>query len=506
MQFTSSWQLRNNRIYFINMAFALRTFSILNKPFYPRKIILERNCKFLSSNKNVQPSSSVEELCINVDMSDSPVDSMVDSSTAERDVGAYAMKMMKQLEAEGKLKTRRRAVWLIRRHMEVVEKFCDTPKQVLGLSLPEFEERVKVLQSLDISLEDALVIALSYPPCLSFDSPTMFSMVSLLKMYGCYLPKHFVKNPYVFSLDSKHCEANLQHLKNIGLSSESIGNLIDVNPIVLTVPLSNKAEKFALQAENYQSSSNILRLALKSSLLKSGEQVVLNEDFDQVVSFLNELNIDISTLMQKCPEFLCTNYSSLLQTYQFLCGAPLYCEKSHIKKLLKSNPHAFLQMNKSSFQQSIQSLSKIIDSNLKLYLLLQKSPMLFVDSSSILLERIELLKQYQFSQKEIVGLLEKAAFVFSDEKSSSNLEKKLHLLLSVNDITTGQVCKSAFILRAPLDKIQKRLFFVRMKKPDVLKLHSLNEIFFSSNRTFIDEMCGCTLTDYLSTIDVVDPL
>ncbi|CAB4013181.1 Hypothetical predicted protein [Paramuricea clavata] len=430
-------------------------------------------------------------------------DSMVKSGPAERNVGEYAMKMMKQLEAEGRLKTRRRNTWLIRRHMEVVEKFCDTPRQVLGLSLPEFKERVKVLQSLEISLEDALVIALSYPSCLSLNSTAMFSMVSLLKMYRCYLPKHFMKNPYVFSLDSKQCESNLQHLKKIGLSSESIGNLIDANPIVLTVPLSNKAEKFAKQAENYQSSSNILRFALKSSLLKSGEQVSLNEDFNQVVSFLKELKIDISKLMQKCPEFLCTSYASLLETYQFLCGAPLYCEKSHVAKLLMSNPHAFLQMNKSLFQQSIQSLSQIIDSNMKLYWLLQKSPMLFVDSSSIPLERIELLKQYQFSDKEIVGLLEKVAFVFSS-KSSCNLEKKLRLLLSTDDITTGQVCKSAFILRAPLDKLQKRLFFIKFKKPDVLKLHSLNDIFFSNNHKFINEICGSTLTEYLGIVDVLD--
>ena len=486
------------------MAFVVRPFSILNKPFYSRKVLTPFS-NFLS-NRNIKKfSSPVEELC-NTNMPDGKADSMVTSDPSEKNVGEYAMRIMKELEAEGKLKTRRRAVWLIRRHMEVVEKFCETPKQVLGLSLPEFKERVEVLQSLEISLEDSLVIALSYPSCLSFDSTTMFSMVSLLKMYGCYLPKHFMKNPYVFSLDSEQCESNLQHLKKIGLSSESIGNLIDINPIVLTIPLSNKAEKFAKQAANYQSSSNILRLALKSSLLKSGEQVVLNEDFDQVVSFLNELKIDISKLMQKCPEFLCTSYASLLETYQFLCGAPLYCEKNHVKKLLKSTPHAFLQMNKSSFQQSIQSLSQIIDSNMKLYLLLQKSPMLFLDSSSILLERIELLKQYQFSEKEIIGLLEKAAFVFSDEKSSSNLEKKLHLLLSADDITTAQVCKSAFILRAPLDKIQKRLFFIRFKKPDILKVHSLNEIFFSNNHTFIDEMCGSTLNEYLSAVDVLDPI
>jgi hypothetical protein len=488
------------------MAFVIRHLSILNKPFYSRKILTPIS-NFLSNKSVKKFSTPVEELLCNTDIPPDMAadnDSMVKSGPAERNVGEYAMKMMKQLQAEGKLKTRRNT-WLIRRHMEVVEKFCDTPRQVLGLTLPEFKERVKVLQSLEINLEDALVIALSYPSCLSLNSTAMFSMVSLLKMYRCYLPKHFMKNPYVFSLDSKQCESNLQHLKKIGLSSESIGNLIDVNPIVLTVPLSNKAEKFAKQAENYQSSSNILRLALKSSLLKSGEQVSLNEDFNQVVSFLKELKIDISKLMQKCPEFLCASYAGLLETYQFLCGAPLYCEKSHVEKLLMSNPHAFLQMNKSLFQQSIQSLSQIIDSNMKLYLLLQKSPMLFVDSSSILLERIELLRQYQFSDKEIVGLLEKVAFVFSS-KSSSNLEKKLHLLLSTDDITTGQVCKSAFIFRTPLDKIQKRLFFIRFKKPDVLKLHSLNEIFFSNNHKFIDEICGSTLTEYLGTVDVLDPV
>ena len=486
------------------MAFvhAFRHFSIFKKPFYSTKFYPPIS-SFLSNGSVRKFSSPVEELC---NIPDSDVDSIRNLDPSERSVGEYAMKMMKQLEAEGKLKTRRRAVWLIRRHMDVVEKFCETPKQVLGLSLPEFKERVKILQSLEINLEDALVIALSYPSCLSFDSTTMFSMVSLLKKYGCYLPKHFIKNPYVFSLDSKWCESNLQHLKKIGLSSESIGNLIDVNPIVLTTPLSNKAEIFARQAENYQSSSNILRLALKSSLLKSGEQVVVNADFNQVVSFLNELKIDISRLMQKCPEFLCTSYTSLLETYQFLCGTPLYCEKSQVKKLLKSNPHAFLQMNKSSFQQSIQSLSQIIDSNIKLYLLLQKSPMLFVDSSSTLLERIKLLTQHQFSEKEIIGLLEKAAFVFSDKKLSSNLAKKLHLLLSSHDITTNQVCKSPFILRAPLEKIQKRLFFIRLKKPDILKSHSLNEIFFCNNHIFIVEMCGSTLTEYVSTVDVLDPI
>ena len=487
------------------MAFVRRHMPVLNKSFHSRKKLI--HISNILSNSNVKNfSAPVEEYhkLWKIDTAESHIENVMNSSPKENNVGEYAMKMMKQLDAEGKLKTRRRAVWLIRRHMEFVEKFCDTPKQVLGLSLPEFEERVKVLQSIEISLEDALVIALSYPPCLSFESPTMFSMVSLLKTYGCYLPKHFMKNPYVFSLDPKQCESNLQHLKNIGLSSESIGNLIDTNPIVLTVSLSSKTAKFAKQAENYQSSSNILRLALKSSLLKSGEEVVLNEDFNQIVSFLNELNIDISKLMQKCPEFVCTDYASLLETYQFLCGAPLYCEKSHVKKLLKSNPQAFLQMNKSSFQESIQSLSQIIDSNMKLYLLLQKSPMLFVDSSSILLERIKLLQQYKFSQNEIVGLLEKAAFMFSDEKSSSNLEKKLHLLLSENDIKTSEICKSAFILRAPLDKIQKRLFFVRIKKPDVLKLHSLNEIFFSTNQNFIVEICGSTLAEYLGTVDVLD--
>ena len=150
------------------MAFALRVFPIFNKSFYPKKILIERNCKLLSSIKNLQPSSSVQKC--NIDTADNSVDN-VNSSTEERhvgDVGVYVMGMMKQLEAEGKLKTRRRAVWLIRRHMEVVEKFCDTPRQVLGLSLPEFKERVKVLQSFDISLEDALVIGLLYPPLLIF--------------------------------------------------------------------------------------------------------------------------------------------------------------------------------------------------------------------------------------------------------------------------------------------------------------------------------------------------
>ena len=493
------------RVAFVNMVIFIKPLYSFNKPMYLSKIL--KPISNLLSNKNVTrmftpPAKELYKPC----MTDSSSDSMVRPESDETNVGEYAMRMAKQLEAEGKLKTRRRAVWLIRGHMEIVKKFCATPKQVLGLSLPEFKERIRILQSLEVNVEDALVIALSYPSCLLFDSPNMFSMVSLLKMYGCYLPKHFMKNPHVFSLDTKQCESNLEHLRNIGLSSESIGNLIDVDPIVLTVPLCNKVEEFSKQAGNYQSSSNILRLALKSSLLKSGEQVVLNEDFNQVVSFLNEIKIDISKLMQKCPEFLCTSYESLRETYQFLCGAPLYCEKSHVKKLLESNPHAFLQMNKLSFQQSIQSLSQIIDSNIKLYTLLQKSPLLFVGSASILLERIELLKQHQFSQKEIIGLLERAAFVFSDENSSSNLEKKLHLLLSTNDITTGQVCKSAFILRIPLDKIQKRLFFIRFKKPDVLRLYSLNEIFFSSNQTFIDEMCGSTISEYLSTIDVLDPI
>lgn len=429
-----------------------------------------------------------------------------DNPVNPESVGDYAMRMMKKLDEEGKLKMQKRSVWLIRRHMDSVAKFCENPKQVLGLSLQEFKERVKILEALGVSLEDAMVIGLSYPSCLCFDSPSIHSMISLLKKYGCYLPKHFIKYPYVFSLDSKHCERNLQYLKDIGLSTENIGNLIDVNPIVLTAKLSDKAENFAQYAKNFRPSSNILRLALKSSLLKSGEQVVLNEDFDKILRFLNDLKIDISKLMQKCPEFLCSKHENLLETYKFLSGSPLYCEKNHIKKLLKSNPHAFLQMNKSSFQKSIQNLSKIIDCNVKLYLLLQKSPMLFFDSSSILLERIELLRQYQFSQKEIVLLLGKAAFVFSDEKSSSNLEKKLHLLLSSNDITTGQVCKSPIILRAPLEKIQKRLFFIRMKKLDTLNRHSLNEIFFSSNQTFVNEMCESSLDAYLSIIDVLDPI
>lgn len=486
------------------MTVFVRRLLIENNVFYFRQILSPFSRFF--SKRNGKMFSSLEELQC-TDPAVGQAASILKSHSKEKSsVAKYAKNVMKKLEAEGRLKTRRRAVWLIRRHMEVVESFCATPRQVLGLSLPEFKERIEVLQSLEINLEDAVVIALSYPSCLSFNSKTMLSMVSLLKMYNCYLPKHFMKNPYVFSLDSNQCESNLQNLKKIGLSSESIGNLIDVSPIVLTVSLSDQVEKFARQAENYQSSSHILRLALKSSLLKSGEQVVLNEDFNEVVSFLSDLKIDISKLMQKCPEFLCARYANLLETYQFLCGAPLYCEKNHVKKLLKSNPHAFLQMNKSVFQQTIQSLSQVINSNMKLYLLLQKSPMLFVNSSSLLLERIKLLKDYQFSEKEIAGLLEKAAFVFSDKKLSRNLEKKLHLLFSASDIETCQVCKSAFILRAPVDKIQKRLFFIRLKKPEVLKLHPLNEIFFSSNHTFIVEMCCSTLTEYLATVDILDPI
>ena len=133
--------------------------------------------------------------------------------------------------------------------------------------------------------------------------------------------------------------------------------------------------------------------------------------------------------------------------------------------------------------------------------------MLFVDSSSILLQRIELLETYGFSRKEIAGLLERAAFVFCDEKSStsSNLEKKLQILLAENDITTAQVCKSAFILRTPLDKIHKRLFFIRCRKPDVLKRASLNEILFSNNDVFISDICQSSLKEYLNTVELVDP-
>ena len=493
------------------MAFVLRRLPLMHRHLYS---VIK-----ISPVTNLSLSPAVERLAgSNVkDTSEPEVDprarepnvNEIISATNESKIGVgeYVTKIMKTMEAEGKLKTKRRAVWLIRRHMEIVEKFCQSPKQVLGLSLDEFKRRVEVLQGLDINPEDALVIATIYPSCLSLESPTLFPMVSLLKRFGCYLPKHFMKNPHVFSLDAKACESNLEQLRETGLTSENIGNLIDVNPIVLTATLSKEAKDFAAHAKNYQSSSNIVRLALKSSLLKSGEKVSQNEDFEDVVSFLNELKIDLSKLMQKCPEFFCTSCSQLLETYQFLSGAPLYCEKSHIKKLVTSNPHGFLQMNKSSFQQSITSLSKIIDSNIKLYFLLQKSPMLFVDSSSILLQRIELLETYGFSQKEIAGLLERAAFVFCDEKSStsSNLEKKLQILLAENDITTAQVCKSAFILRTPLDKIHKRLFFIRCRKPDVLKRASLNEILFSNNDVFISDICQSSLKEYLNTVELVDP-
>lgn len=483
------------------MALMLRRVSIVQRPLYS---VVKRSLSRLSSAQDFARDASNPTITSEVKENDGKSDVNIAKDEREISVGEYAMKIMKELEGQGKLKTKRRSVWLIRRHMDVVEKFCQTPKQVLGLSLAEFKRRLEVLQELELSHEDSLVIAMTYPSCLSLDPQTMLPMVSLLKKYGCYLPKHLIKNPYVFSLDAQHCELNLKQLKKTGLSSESIGNLIDINPIVLTVPLSKTVEDFALHARNYQSPSNILRLALKTSLLKSGEQVSLSEDFEEVLSFLHELNIDLSRLMQKCPEFLCSPHNHLLETYQFLSGSPLYCEKNHIKKLVTSNPHAFLQMNKSSFQQSIRSLAKIVDSNVKLYYLLRKSPMLFVDSSSILLERIELLTKHQFSRKEIVGLLERAAFVFSDEKSSSNLENKLQLLLAEKDITTNQVCKSALILRAPLEKIQKRLFFIRNRKPDVLKKYSLNEILFSSNQAFLSDICGSSLKEYLSTVELVD--
>lgn len=441
---------------------------------------------------------------------ESKVDEIISTTNESKEsVGEYVTKIMKELEEEeeGKMRTKlsRGGVWLIRRHMDVAEKFCQSPKQVLGLSLDEFKRRVEVLQGLEISDEDALVIAMTYPPCLSFESPTLLPMVSLLKKFGCYIPKHFMKNQYVFSLDAQACDSNLEQLRKTGLTQENIGNLIDVNPMVLTTPLSKEAKDFAVHVENYESSGNIVKLALKTSLLKSGDKVSQNEDFQQVVSFLDELKVDISKLMQKCPEFFCTSYSHLVETYKFLSGAPLYCEKSHIKTLITSNPHAFIKMKKSSFQQSITSLSKIVDSNIKLYFLLQKSPMLFVDSSSILLQRVELLERYHFSQKEIVGLLERAPFVFSDKKSSSNLEKKLHILLAENDVTTAQVCKSIFVLRVPLDKIHKRLFFIRCRNLNVLNRSSLNEILFSRNDVFISDICGSSLQEYLNTVELVDP-
>ncbi|XP_031554549.1 uncharacterized protein LOC116291518 [Actinia tenebrosa] len=382
--------------------------------------------------------------------------------------------------------------------------------QILGSTRQQIEGRLSLLESVGITGKDALLIATELPSHFELPVSNFRVIGALLNSLGCNLPKLIIKAPYIFGLDSKALETNVQHLQSIGIPNKVIGQAVDINPLIIIYPLSDHASRtiqLLLSSCEFDEGNaadghfsdfrKVDRNEFALRLLRQPfdgirEQGFLGENFKQVAKFLYEIQVSPCLMVLNNPRFFQADIEQLHQALEFFTGRPLLFETELIQKMMVSKSEVFLHFERKVFEERLELLKGILKTPRQLYLLLQKY--FFFQGEEMNLEHnIEILKKYNFQNEQIANILTSKDFFVSQE---NDIEAKVKLLLSVEGITVDQIADNSFCLLKSLTSLQNRIKFATEVKPEILTDLNMEMIFATEDEEFITLICKSTVEKY----------
>ena len=374
--------------------------------------------------------------------------------------------------------------------------------RILGLTPKLLEERLNFLSQIGITGRDALIIALEFPAILSWDSPNFIEMLKVLKDLNCDIVNLMFKTPYVFSLDQSRVQENIRKLTSAGIAKNIIGKIISNNPLLLSFPLreesleivslllnSHKKLQSELTGKSLKEEEAVLNLILHSAE-KFKEQVDLQENFKEVISFLEEMEVSPLIIAVTNPVIFSTDVDTLSTSVAFLRSKPLLLDMEAVQHLLITKPEIFVNLD--SVKNRIQLLCDIVQNPTVLYSLVKTRQFLFESKNSTVEAVIKWFQDRGIKNKEIAHVMTAKNFFFLEKEE---LDEKLEYLLSVG-VKVEDVIKHPSCLLKPIAHLKERVEFVKAEKSEVLSNRSLDDVMLSKNELFANEVCGSTLENY----------
>ena len=375
--------------------------------------------------------------------------------------------------------------------------------RIIGLTPQLLEERLNFLSRIGIRGRDALIIALEFPAILSWDSPNFTEMLKVLKDLNCDIVGLMCKTPYVFSLDQSRVTENIHKLTSAGITKNTIGKIISNNPLILSFPLreesveiisilldSHKNLQSDFVEEGVKEEEAVINLLLQS-VEKFKEQVYLQENFKQVISFLEEMEVSPLMIAVKNPVIFATDVDTLSKSVAFFRSKPFLLDMEAIQHFFVTKPEIFVNLD--SVKNRIQLLCDVVQNPTVLYSLVKTRKFLF-DSSNTAVEAV--IKWFQdkgIDNKEIAHVMTAKNFFFLDKQE---LNEKLEYLLSLDGVKIEDIRKQPSCLLKPITQLKERGEFVKAVQADVLYNRNLNDIMVSKNELFANEVCGATLEHF----------
>ncbi|PFX19463.1 hypothetical protein AWC38_SpisGene16120 [Stylophora pistillata] len=429
---------------------------------------------------------------------------------SHKDLNLY--RYVKKLETtlgRGKGSISKRWSYLLTKYLKAYNKLtCSTSllsesPRILGLTPKLLEERLNFLFQIGITGRDALIIALEFPAILSWDSPNFTEMLKVLKDLNCDIVALMFKTPFVFSLDQSRVQENIHKLTSAGIAKNIIGKIISNNPLLLSFPLreqsleiisllldSHKTLQSELTGKGVKEEEAILNLILHSAE-KFKEQVDFQENFKEVISFLEEMEVSPLIIAVTNPVIFSTDVDTLSNSVAFLRSKPLLLDMEAVQHLLITKPEIFVNLD--SVKNRIQLLYDIVQNPTVLYSLVKTRQFLFDSKNSTVEAIIKWFQGKGIKNKEIAHIMTAKNFFFLEK---DELDEKLDYLLSNDGVEIEDVIKHPSCLLKPIAYLKERVEFVKAVKPEVLNNRSLDDVMVSKNELFSSEVCGSTLENY----------
>ena len=381
----------------------------------------------------------------------------------------------------------------------------------LGLTTQLLEHRIKFLQEIGIEGKDALIIALEFPAILSWESQNFAKILKVLTQLNCDIVRLLCRAPHVFGLDFLRVTENVNKLANSGVSSDIIGKLVTLHPVILSFPLREESldiiklllyyhnnivtspESFKGQLDVEEAVFNLLLQPLEKSL----EQVNFKDRFQGIVSFLHELQVSPLIIAAKNPFIFHTDVSTLHKAVDFFSNKPLLLEMEVIQNLLTSRSEIFVNFDEDAIRTRVQLIYGIVHSPTALYnLILDQSSFVFDKGDTNMEDLIHWFLDVGVEDKQLRDLVTLKNF-FSLKKG--DLDEKVKYLLSVKGVTMEAIKSHPACLLKPLTHLKQRVEFLNVEKPNALVNNDVGQIFLTKNKDFASKICELSQEEFLKS-------
>jgi hypothetical protein len=234
-----------------------------------------------------------------------------------------------------------------------------TVPSVIGVSTSDIDERIEALYQVGFDRSQVALILSSLPFCVDVDYKEIRKSCELLEQYDVHW-NHFLNKEHVMCLiqSSNHkLRENLENLKDLGLASRQIKNLLKNFPILFTCTLSKNALKTISITAGLGFNSQWIEATFNDALVRlinllsyicyyfiqhqSSQPVKVSAgpNTKELTEILKQFTINPNYIMRRYPSFFNMEADQLYAILKVMSGRPLYLDTPLISSIITACPH-----------------------------------------------------------------------------------------------------------------------------------------------------------------------